>query len=234
MVREFHHPRDGGVERQLGDIIRDRADRLMEDAVFFAVRRAIDDRRVELHCFGAVIDDEPPDAIEETEDAVDALHAPRLGGFERAHEHFVEAKRIGTVFGDDGIGVDDVAAALGHLLVVFAEDHALVDELLERLGRADDAAVEEHFVPEARSRAGGARRARRRRRRGRSGIQAFSMPGRWRVFIGRIEKPQVVPAGAGPLRHGVRFALVAFAVDDWVEPFLAVLCRAAVRGGRGV
>ena len=51
---------------------------------------------------------------------------------------------------DDVVGIDDVAAALRHLLVVLAEDHALVHELLERLGGADDAAVVEHLVPEAR------------------------------------------------------------------------------------
>ena len=48
------------------------------------------------------------------------------------------------------VGVHDVAATLRHLLVVLAENHALVDELLKRLGHADDAAVVEHLVPEAR------------------------------------------------------------------------------------
>ena len=150
VVREFHHSRDGGVERELGDIVGDCADRLMENAVFFGVGRAVDDGCVEFDRLGAVVNDQPPDAVEETVHAVDALHAPRFGGFERAHEHFVQPERVGAVFGDDGIGVDDVAAALRHFLVVFAEDHALVDELLERLGHADDAAVVKHFVPESR------------------------------------------------------------------------------------
>ena len=48
------------------------------------------------------------------------------------------------------VRVDHVAAALRHLLVVLAQDHPLVHQLLKRLGRADDAAVEEHLVPEPR------------------------------------------------------------------------------------
>jgi hypothetical protein len=50
---------------------------------------------------------------------------------------------------DDGVGVDDVAAALGHLFAVLAEDDALVEKFLERLGLRDDAEVEKDLVPEA-------------------------------------------------------------------------------------
>ena len=52
-----------------------------------------------------------------------------------------------------------------------------------------------------------------------TGIHAFSIAGSiGALVVLRIEKPQVVPARAGPLRHRVRFALVALAVDDRVEP----------------
>ena len=73
--------------------------------------------------------------LQEAVDAFDALHPPGLGGLQRAHEHFVQPHRVGAVLLDDLVGIDDVAAGLAHLLVVFAEDHALIDELLERLLR---------------------------------------------------------------------------------------------------
>ena len=39
-----------------------------------------------------------------------------------------------------------------------------------------------------------------------------------RAVVLRIEEAQIVPARTGPLRHGVGFALIAFAVDHRVEP----------------
>ena len=41
-------------------------------------------------------------------------------------------------------------ARLGHLLSVFAEDHSLIHELHERLGRGDVAEIEKDLVPESR------------------------------------------------------------------------------------
>ena len=68
---------------------------------------------------------------------------------ERTHEHLIEAKRVGAVFGNDAVGSDDIAPALGHFLAVGAEDHALVDQTLEGFGRGDMAEVMENLVPEA-------------------------------------------------------------------------------------
>ena len=130
--------------------------------------------------------DEPPRAGEEAVDALHVARPPRLGLLQRPHEHLVEPERVGPVRGDDVVGVDDVAAALRHLVrprldldlgvglehepvaalldfvlldrarhavaddgvLDLAEDHALVDELPERLLGRDDARVVEHFVPE--------------------------------------------------------------------------------------
>jgi hypothetical protein len=75
-----------------------------------------------------------PDAGEEAGNAFDALHLPGFHLFERPHEHLVEAQRVGSVFFDHIVRVDHVAAGLGHLLAVLAEDQALVDQFLERLG----------------------------------------------------------------------------------------------------
>ncbi len=41
------------------------------------------------------------------------------------------------------------AVVLEARILELAEDHALMDELSERLGRADDAGVVKHLVPEA-------------------------------------------------------------------------------------
>ena len=90
------------------------------------------------------------DPVAEADDALDLRRLPRLHRLERAHEHLVEAQRVGAVLPHDVVGVDDVAARLRHLLVVLAEDHPLVDELHERLGVLHEAEVEEHLVPEAR------------------------------------------------------------------------------------
>ena len=146
-----HHLRDGGVEAEFLDVLADLLDRLVHDAEQFLVGAGdVLDLRGNLP--GAVLlflEGHAPDAGEEAGNALDALHAPGFHLFERAHEHFVEAQRVGSVFVDDVVRVHHVAAGLGHLLAVLAEDEALVDESLERLGRGDVAEIEEHLVPEA-------------------------------------------------------------------------------------
>ena len=82
--------------------------------------------------------DQTPDAGEETRDAFHAGHAPRLHLLQRPHEHFVAAERVGAVFGDDVVRIRPRCRALRHLLAVFAEDHSLVDQPLERLGLSRD------------------------------------------------------------------------------------------------
>jgi hypothetical protein len=96
-----------------------------------------------------LIEEVSPDALEEAVDAFDAGGGPGFYLVEGAHEHFEEAEGVGAIFGDDVVGVDDVAAGFGHFLAVFAEDESLVDEFLERFVVGDEAAVEEDFVPEA-------------------------------------------------------------------------------------
>ena len=118
-----------------------------------------------------LLHDEAPDAREEAEHALDAGHAPRLRLLERAHEHLVSRSESAPYSRDDVVGIDHVAAALRHLLAVLAQDHALVDQPLERLGRARRGRG--RTAPCARSarRAGAAPRARRRRRTGRPACQ---------------------------------------------------------------
>ena len=96
-----------------------------------------------------LVHEQAPHPAQETINALDAFGAPGLHHLQRPHEHLVEAEGVGAILGENIVGVDDVAARLGHFLAVFAEDQALVDELEEWLRRGDVAEVEEHLVPEA-------------------------------------------------------------------------------------
>ena len=84
----------------------------MQDAILLVGRRIVANRRMNSHSFCLVVDNHPPQPIKKTEDAVNPVHVPRLHLLERAHKHFVEAKRISPVFRDDRIGIDDVTTAL--------------------------------------------------------------------------------------------------------------------------
>ncbi len=76
----------------------------------------------------------------------DGLHAPAIGG--REDLRVVLAPLIGL--GDLGGGDVLPRRVLVGRVLDLAQDHALVDELLERLLGGDDAEVEQEFVPEAR------------------------------------------------------------------------------------
>ncbi len=133
---------------------------------------------------------------------------------------------------DDRIGVDDIAAALRHLLVVLAEDHALVDELLKRLRHADDAAIVQHLVPEARI------QEMQHGMLGAADVEIDWHPSLFdrridrRAIVFRIEKSQIVPARTGPLRHRVGLALVALAINVLGTANRRALYRAAAQAGR--
>ena len=47
---------------------------------------------------------------------IDAVGVPRLAGFYRTEEHFIQAKRVGTILFDDHIGINHVEHRLRHLL----------------------------------------------------------------------------------------------------------------------
>ena len=95
----------------------------------------------------AILDEQAPGALQEAVHALDVVHRPGLVALQRAHEHLVKTQRVGPVLAHDLVGVYDVAARLGHLLAVFAEDHPLVDELLERLGHRHEAGVIKDLGP---------------------------------------------------------------------------------------
>ena len=149
-----------------------------------------------------------------------------------------------------GLGVDGLAVGLAdeavatlfdvvgcHGLVAdavlgFAQDHALVDESLKRLARAQVAQVVEHFVPES-----GVQQVQHRVLDA-ADVEVDGHPVR---FLGRIDEPvcvvgvkvtQVVPAAAGPLGHRVRLTLIRLAVALDGQPIGRLGQRAFGAAGR--
>ncbi|MNS52788.1 hypothetical protein D3C72_855150 [compost metagenome] len=202
LVDEDHHLADGGVEAQALDVVGDLLDGLVQRAGELGVVMPADGR-VE----GALLGHEQaPHALQEAVGAFHALGVPGLGGVERPHEHLVETQRVRAVLRDDVVGVDHVAAGFGHLLAVLTQDHALVEELLEGLGRGDVAEVVEYLVPEA-----GVQEVHDRVLRA-ADVQVDGQPALLGLLahellvVVRIHEAQVVPATAGPLGHGVGLA----------------------------
>ncbi len=97
--------------------------------------------------------------------------------------------------------------AVGSVVAVGeAEDHPLVHQAHERLGRGNQSGIVEHLVPEARveqvkHRVLGAAHVEVHRH---PVLLLRRIPGR--LVVLRIEVAEVVPARAGPLGHGVRLA----------------------------
>ena len=132
------------LNRKAFDVLRDLLDGLVGALDEMGRRRIVADDR--LHA--VVADGGAPDLVQEAPQAFDARGLPGLLAFQGPHEHLVQAHGIRPVTFDNVVGVDHVAAGLGHLLAVFAQDQALVDELLERLRLGDMAQVEHDLVPE--------------------------------------------------------------------------------------
>ena len=164
---------------------------------------------------------ETPDAGQESVDSLDAGRAPGLPVFERPHKHLIQTERIGSVLGDDGVWIDHVAPALGHLHPILSQDQALVDEALERFWGREVPEVAEHLVPKA-----GIEEV----KHGMLGatdveIDATRLAiGPHPVLLGLladealviagIAEAEVVPAGACPLGHGIELARCGLRVAD--------------------
>ena len=242
MVGEFHHPRDRGVEGHRPRVFGDGLDRFVQQTTGFLVGIfvgfSVGDRGGQAVVVGILVDDQPPDAVEEVSHAGDALHRPRLGRLQRSHEHLVQTKAVGTVVFDDVVRVDDVAAGLGHLhrfavRAGFAQDHALVDQSAERFGRADVAAVVQDLVPEPRV---------QQVQHGVFGPADIKIDRHPRPLLFRIDQrrvvvgvdvAEVVPAGPGPLGHRVGFAAVSPAVDRDVQPIVVGFGQRPLGAARG-
>ena len=176
--------------------------------------------------FALLVDEHPPHTAEKTVHALDAFRVPRLHHLERPHEHLVQAECVRAKLDENVVRIDGIAARLGHLLAVLAKDQSLVDEFVKRLGRRHLAKVEQHLVPKARVQQMQHRvlRSANIQIDPRCGIVASrTHPVALRfvadkaVVVLRVEIAQIVPATAGPLRHGVGLSLLAV---TGLAPFL--------------
>ena len=84
--------------------------------------------------------DDTPHAEQEAEAAFKARVAPLDVFFRRRHEHHVEPQRVGAVFLEHRVGIDDVALRLRHDVAVL-EHHPLREQALERLVKRHQADV---------------------------------------------------------------------------------------------
>ena len=251
-VVEDHQLANRGVEAHVLDVARDLDNGLVHHLLDGFRSGFVNEHR----SFIAVAHDRAPGAAEEAVHAFDALGLPRLHGVQRAHEHFVQTKTVGTVVAHNVIGVHDVLEGLTHLghnllkldvgslleelsvlffdfvgrdlgargiFVSEGKNHALVEEFLERFVSRDEAEVEQDLVPEA---------AVEQVEHGVFGTTHIEVHGHPVLFkflcnkcvaVAGIDVAQVIPAGASPLRHGVRLAdTLAAVLVGHLEPFGSV------------
>ena len=195
VVDKAHHGGDGRVELHALDILRDLPDAGMQARVQLRARNPLP-----LHQLGHA-----PYAVEEAAAALRSLLVPGNGLVERAHEHDVHAEGIRAELIDIIVGVYDVAAGLGHLLAIGPQHHAMARSLLIGFLRGYESAIVEEFVPEA--------RVQQMQRRmlhaavvpvhGHPVVQRL-LPRKGPLVVG-VAVAQEVPAGAGPVGHGIRF-----------------------------
>ncbi len=90
-----------------------------------------------------------PHVVQPSHDALDAARIPRPALIPRADEHQVRPHRVGAVAVHQVVRVHHVAAALGHLLGVLAQDDALVEQPQHRLVEVHQPQIAHDLGPEA-------------------------------------------------------------------------------------
>ena len=213
LIDEDHHLRDRCIEVQRLDITRNLLHREVVDIIQLSGRFIRD------HAFAR---DHAIDTFQPLSGPIHALVAPWQRSFQRTHEHFIHAQRICTMACDKFIRVHDIAKGFRHLDPVGAENHALVEQFLERLVIGNHPAVMQYLVPES-----GIQQMQHRMFRT-ADIQIHRQPVIHELAIGnllvimRIQIADIVPAGTSPLRHCIRFTLALHAVNRDIQPVGAV------------
>src|SRR5207253_9944771 len=112
----------------------------------------------------------------------------------------------GAEVADDVIWIYDVAPGFAHLAIVLTQNHALVDEAHEWLGRRKMAEVEEDLVPKAGIEQVQDRMLSAPKIEVNGHPMFFGFLADEDIGVFRIEVTKIIPAGAGPLGHGVGLA----------------------------
>ena len=128
-----------GQHRELGDrrvvaqrvvVLADAGDGLVQQPFRVVVELGVGDPERT----GLLVDDESPDALQESLRPHHVLGGPRPRLVERTHEHLVDAQRIGTVVTADVVGRHRVLEGLAHLAVLPANLLTVVEELAVLFG----------------------------------------------------------------------------------------------------
>ena len=150
---------------------------------------------------------QPPHTIQEAAASLGTVGGPRNGLIKGTHEHFVQAESVCTDFINDVVRVDHVAPGLGHLLPVFAQNHAMAGTLLVRFRAGHHANIVEEQVPEpAVEQVQGGMLHTAVVPVHRQPILHGFLTCNGMVIV-RIRVADEIPAGACPLRHGICFTL---------------------------
>ena len=151
-VDQLHHARDGGVEMEIGlDALRDPADGLVGLAVQLAgevVQGGGHHRSVHAEAVLMLVY-HPVDPVEEARGPLHALGVPFQVTLRRGGEQGEQPHRVGAVLLDQVVRVDHVAFRFRHLGAVL-DDHALGEQVGERLVHLQVAEVAQHLGEEAR------------------------------------------------------------------------------------
>ena len=221
-IDEDHHLGDRGVEIQRIDILADFLDSLVVDDVQGTI--------VLIDELGAFCD-QTPYTVEPLAGAGQRFRVPRFGIFERSHEHFIAAQGIRAVGLNDIVGIDDeFRITLAHLDAVGTQDHALVNELLERFLHGNDPLNVEVVVPHTAVK----QMTDRVFRTADIKVDRHPVSDQFLVreflIVMRIDIAQEVPARAGRTRHrgGLSFPLLA--VDFDIDPVRRLLQRRSAVG----
>ena len=125
VAHEDHQGRDGRIQIERFDVARNLVDRAGEEPLLGGCALP----RRELACTVLRIDpldDQAIGTLEEAKDPGNPVGGPGSGLAQRTDEHLVEPHGVGPVLRHHVVRVDDVAAALGHLLRDLLEHNLLI------------------------------------------------------------------------------------------------------------
>ena len=123
------------------------------------------------------------------------------------------------------IRIYNVASGFGHFFIVFPQNHSLVEQSLERLLRRYNTTVIQHLVPES------CIQQMQNGMLGSTDIQIDRQPVLQQlrcsdcIIVFRVDISQIIPAGACPLRHRIRFAFPLDTIDFHIQPVLTMCQR---------
>ena len=147
--------------------------------------------------------DHLPGAAQPTKGSGEAVGVPGSGHLEIADEHLVGAQGVGAPVLHHFVRCDDVSPALGHLFSVLPQDHSLIAQALEGLGKGQVPQITERLGPKA-----GVEQV-HDRVLGPSHVHVHRKPVvhfpaiKGHLVIARTHEAQEIPGGAGEGSHGV-------------------------------